>query len=223
MFQEQDLNRKEIYLLSWKVSLDCCVRSFQYKVLNVFYLNKKLFIFGKFSSICSFCKNVDVTILHLFYECNMTKALWKSLLSFFDKYLNFSFLSPQTAFLGFINTYCNDISLKNHSITIQNLCIQFKKTWKISLNNLIRNVTKVKNIEKEIAENNKIKVILYNKKWEKIENKLNKKVILINLFKRWGVKHFCWEIPVVFCYYFFIYLLFVCFIFFLCFLYAFVL
>ena len=80
LFREQDLNWKEIYLLPRKVSLDCYVRSFQYKVLNnVLYLNKNLFIFGKSSStLCSFCKSDDKTILYLFYECDITKELWKS-------------------------------------------------------------------------------------------------------------------------------------------------
>ena len=56
-----------------------------------------------------------------------------------------------------------------------------RKHGKNSLNNLTKNVTKVKNIEKEIAGNNEKKVILYNKKWKKIENKLteNKSVSLI--------------------------------------------
>ena len=100
------------------VRLLCQVISVQ--SFKCFLSEQKTFHFWKvmFSSICSFCKNVDVTILHLFYECNITKALWKSLLSFFDKNLNFSFLSPQTAFLGFINTYCNDISLKNHILLL---------------------------------------------------------------------------------------------------------
>ena len=50
-----------------------------------------------------------------------------------------------------------------------------RKHENISLNNLIRNVRKVKNIEKENAGNNEKKVMLYNKKWGKIENKLNEK------------------------------------------------
>ena len=42
LFRKQDLNWKEIHLLLRKASLDCYVRSFQYKVLNkVLYLNKK--------------------------------------------------------------------------------------------------------------------------------------------------------------------------------------
>ena len=70
------------HLLLQKVSLDCYVRSFQYKVLNnVLYLNKKLLIFGKSSSrLCSFCKNAYETILHLFYKCDIIKKLWKCLM-----------------------------------------------------------------------------------------------------------------------------------------------
>ena len=104
-------------------------------------------------------------ILNLFYECDITKALWKSLISFFDKSLNLPFLSPQTAFLGFTNTYCNDTLLKNHILLLFKIYVyNSKKHEKISLKNLIRNITKVKNIEKEIAENNEKKVMLYNKK-----------------------------------------------------------
>ena len=171
---------KEIYLLSGKVSLDCYVRSFQYKTLNnILYLNEKVFIFGKSSSpLCPFCKNDDETILHLFYECDITKALSKILISLFGKSLNLRFLSPQIAFLWFTNIYCNDILLKNHILFLCNS----RKHEKIWLNNLISNATKVKNIEKEIAGNNEKKVMLYNKTWKKIENKSSEKR-LINLSK----------------------------------------
>ena len=86
LFREQDLNWKEIYILPRKVSLDCNVRSFQYKVLNnVLYLNKKLFIFGKSpSSLCSFCKQANEAILNLFYKCNITKELQNRLILFFN-------------------------------------------------------------------------------------------------------------------------------------------
>ena len=146
---------------------------------NVLYQNKKLSFFGS-SRLCSFCKNVDEKILHLLYECNITKALWKSLISFFDKSLNLPYLLPQTAFLGFTNTYCNDILIKNHILLLFKIYVyNSRKHEKISLNNLTKNVTKVINIEKEIAGNNEKKVILYNKKGEKTENKLNEKTSLI--------------------------------------------
>ena len=67
LFREQNLNWKEIYLLPRKTSLDCYVRSLQYKVLNyVLYLNEKLFTFGKsFPPLRSICKTADETILYL--------------------------------------------------------------------------------------------------------------------------------------------------------------
>ena len=91
-FCEQELNWKKIYTLPRKVSLDCNIRSFQYKVLNnVFYLNKKLFIFAKMPSLCSFCKQANEIILHLFYKCNITKGLWNRL----DLFFNHCFHLPQ--------------------------------------------------------------------------------------------------------------------------------
>ena len=119
-------------------------------------MNKKLFIFRKsFSPLCWFWKNADETILHLFYECDSTKELWKSLMSFFDKCLNLAYISPQAAFLGFTSTYCNDILLKNHILLLFKIYVyNSRKHEKMSLNNLIINITKVKNNEKEIAGNN---------------------------------------------------------------------
>ena len=115
LFREQDLYWKKIYLFPRKVLLDCYVKSFQYKELN----NILYFIFGRSSSpLFSFCKNVDETILHLFYECDITKALWKSLIYFFDLSLNLPFLLTQAAFLGFTNTSCYDILLKNRILLL---------------------------------------------------------------------------------------------------------
>ena len=154
-FREQDLNWRDIYLFQQKTSLECYVRSFWYRVLNnIIYFNKKHFIFGKSSSpLYSFCKNADETILRVFCECDITKESWKILISFFDKCLNFSYLTPQTAFLEFPNTYCNDVLLKNHILLLFKIYVyNSRKHEKNSLNNLIRNVTKVKNIQKKLLE-----------------------------------------------------------------------
>ena len=63
-------------------------------------LNKKLFIFGKTpSSLCSFYKQADETILHLFYKCNITKELWNSLDLFFNDCFHPPQLLPQMSFL----------------------------------------------------------------------------------------------------------------------------
>ena len=174
LFREQDLNWKEIYLLPRKISLDCSVRSFQYKVLNnVLYPNKKLFIFGKSSfPLCSFCKNIDETILHLFYECDITKALWKSLISFFHKSLDLPFLSPQDAFLGFTNTYCNDILLKIHILLLFKMyAYNSRKHEKNSPDNLIRNVTTIlrKILRKKLLETMEKKLFCITKSGKKLK------------------------------------------------------
>ena len=113
LFHEREINCKEIYILPGKVSLDCNVRSFQYKVLNNdLYLNKKLFIFGKLlSSLYSFCKQADEILLHFFYKCNITKELWNGLDLFFNDCLHLPQLSPQTTFFGFFDTYSNNLIL----------------------------------------------------------------------------------------------------------------
>ena len=98
---------------------------------------KKLFIFGKSPSLpCSFCKNAYETIHHLFFECNIIRELWKSLICFFDKCLNLPNLP--FVFLGFTNTYCNDILLKNHILLLLKIYVcNSIKHEKISLNNPI--------------------------------------------------------------------------------------
>ena len=75
--------------LDWKTTyvLPCIVTKysrlwvFQYKLLsNVLYLNKMLFKFEKIDSLlCSFCKMIDKTPLHHFYNCTKTKLLWDQL------------------------------------------------------------------------------------------------------------------------------------------------
>ena len=59
---------KDTYLLVRKVTTDCYLRSFQYKILNnILFLNKELSVFGiSNSSLCSFCNLYDETITHLY-------------------------------------------------------------------------------------------------------------------------------------------------------------
>ena len=144
LFCEQELNWKEIYIIPQKVSVDCNVRSFQYKVLNnVLYLNKKLFIFGKTrSSLCSFCKQADETILHLFYECNISKELWNRLDLFFNDCFHFPQLLPQTAFFGFFNTYSNNLILENHILLLFKIYLyNSRKQEKVTLGYKVTKVT----------------------------------------------------------------------------------
>ena len=101
------------------VTKDSRLQVFQYKLLNnVLYLNKMLFRFGKIDSpLCSFCKMIEETPLHLFYNCIKTKLLWDQLKDFTSTETSFPSLTPQSAILGHMNL-SDDYLLINHIILI---------------------------------------------------------------------------------------------------------
>ena len=120
IFQNSNLDWKTIYMLPRIVTKDSRLQVFQYKLLNnVLYLNKMLFRFGKIDSpLCSFCKMIEETPLHLFYNCIKTKLLWDQLKDFIsNETLSFPSLTPQSAILGHIDL-SDDYLLINHIILI---------------------------------------------------------------------------------------------------------
>ena len=84
IFQNSNLDWKTICVLPRITTKDSRLRLFQYKLLsNILYLNKMLFRFVKIAlPLCSFCKMIDKTPLHLFYNCTKTKLLWDQLKEF---------------------------------------------------------------------------------------------------------------------------------------------
>ena len=78
-----------------------------------------LFRFAKIDSpLCSFCKMIDETPFHLFFNCTKTKLLCdqlKELIS--NKTLSFPSLTPQSAILGHIDL-SDDYLLIKHLILI---------------------------------------------------------------------------------------------------------
>ena len=85
------------------VSSNTYVRCFQYKVLNnVLFLNKKLFLFKKLNSpLCSFCKEEDETVFHLYFCCSNVRNLWNQLKSYLAEDLTLPRQTLQTAVFGF--------------------------------------------------------------------------------------------------------------------------
>ena len=119
IFQNSNLDWKNIYMLPRIVTKDSRLQVFQYKLLNnVLYLNKMLFKFGKIDSpLCPFCKMIEETPLHLFYNCIKTKLLWDQLKDFISNETSFPSLTPQSAILGHIDL-SDDYLLINHLILI---------------------------------------------------------------------------------------------------------
>ena len=72
---------------------------------------------------------------------------------FFETDLNFPDLTPQAVLFGFINESDNSLNiLQNHILLIFKLYIyQSRETGVLNLNILIKNVTKVTQLERKIA------------------------------------------------------------------------
>ena len=96
-------------------------------ILQSLYLNlkplnlslQKLFTFRKSTSpLCPFCKLSDETVLHLFYKCNIILNLWNELVLFFENEFTPFDLTPQAAFLGFLNVDSELLLIQNHLLLI---------------------------------------------------------------------------------------------------------
>ena len=104
----------------------------------------------------------------------------------------FKFAIPFTTdCLSWIHWYLpTDILLKNHILLLFKIYVHnSRKHENVSLNNHIRNVTKVKNIEEKIAGNNEKKIMLITKPGKKNWKQVKQA-------KGMGVEYFCCEISV---------------------------
>ena len=93
---------------------------------------------------------------------------------FFETDLNFPDLTPQAALFGFINESDNNLNiLQNHILLIFKLYIyQSRERGVLNLNGLIKNVTKVKKLERKIASVCEKKTIQFNNKWKSTDLKI---------------------------------------------------
>ena len=88
--------------------------------------------------------------------------------NFFETDLGFPDLTPQAALFGFINECYNNLNiLQNHLLLIFKLYIyQSRERGVLNLNDLIKNITKGKKLERKIASVSEKKTIQFNNKWK---------------------------------------------------------
>ena len=93
---------------------------FHYKFLStVLYLNKQLFRFGLVTSkLCSFCNQVDETVIHMFAESSATKNVRKKLIHYFRNTLDLPEISPQSAIFVFLLTGKKIFQIKNLNLLL---------------------------------------------------------------------------------------------------------
>ena len=105
-----------------------------------------------------------------------------------------------------------NVLLKNYILLLFKIYVyNSRKHEKSSLNNLIRNVKKKKNIEKEIAGNNEKKLYCITKVGKNVKQVKREKLVSLIYLRGGG-----WEIFVVFCYYLFVYFILLFFLFIFC-------
>ena len=157
LFPNIEVPWKEIFLIARKATANSHLHCFNYKcIYNVLYLNKKRFHFGKTQSpLCSFCHTEAETTLHIFHECSVTKILWNQLSLSFQTDLDFPDLTPQAALFGFINESDDNLNIlqnQNHILLIFKLYVyQSRERAVLNLHGLIKNLTKIKKLERKIA------------------------------------------------------------------------
>ena len=175
LFNDWVLHWKYIYVLPRIVTCDTNTRHFQYKVLNnVLYLNEKLFFLGiSETTQCSFCNQNNETIEHLFCHCFVAKALWNDLNTFFENHLSLFDLTPQAAFLGFIEKDLDDTRLQNHLLLVFKIYLYKSRSYGfVSSKPLLLEIKKIFRLEKKIAKANANKHKSYLLIWNKIDNQL---------------------------------------------------
>ena len=112
-----------------------------------------LFRFGKIDSpLCSFCKMMEETLLHLFDNCTKTKLSDQLKEFIFNETLSFPSLMPQSAILGHIDL-SNDYLLINHLILIYKFYIyNSRNRGYLNIEHLKAIIDKTKKIEEEITK-----------------------------------------------------------------------
>ena len=102
-----------------------------------------------------FCKLSGETVQHLFYECNIIQKLWNDLALFFKNDFTLFDLTLQASLLGFVNIDSKLLLLQNHLLLIFKIYINnSRRSESLILKSLIRDITKIKNIEEKISINN---------------------------------------------------------------------
>ena len=134
-----------------------------------------MFLFRTVSSpLCSFCNREEETILHTFYSCIFTKALWNDLKNSVEGFLQLPNLTPQSAMFDFLDINTNVYLISNHSLLIFKFYIyKARSTKEVNFNILKIKIKKVQGTEKNISKNNADKYAKYKKKWQILEHALN--------------------------------------------------
>ena len=110
----------------------------------------------------------EETPLHLLYECSKTSNLWIELQLCLENKILLPSISPQSAIFGFIDINENKILLNHLLLIFKFYLYSARKTGNINIKNLKASIYNIKNVEREISNDNPKKKMKYKKKWQLI-------------------------------------------------------
>ena len=136
------------------------------------YLNKKLHTLVYQTHNYSFYKMEEETISHLLYYCTHIQDIWNQVQIYFTDCFFFHSHRHRLPFFGFHNIDNNTFLIQNHILLLFKLHIyNARKHRFLSFNNFLNEISKIKNLGKRVAANNRIKCERFRKKWHRIEKK----------------------------------------------------
>ena len=169
IYNDQDFNWKQIYLIPHKVTLDIRTRIFQYKLLNrIVYTNKLLYKIGlSDTSLCTFCGEYEESLEHLFLHCRFSNNFWMQIVSWLND-LNITIieLKDSEIMLGYINESPHWFFL-NHALIIGKQVIYSSRLSKSKplFSQFIVKLKHIERIEYYIAKK-RDRCSFHEKKWK---------------------------------------------------------
>ena len=117
-----------------------------------------------------FWKLYDEIVLYQFYECDIIQNLWNELELFFENDFIIFDLTLQAAFLGFLNVNSKLLLIQNHFLLVFKMYIYNSRRYEsLKIKSLIREITKVKNIEEKISINNEKNMLCTRENGSKLQ------------------------------------------------------
>ena len=169
IYNDQDFNWKQIYLIPYKVTLDTRTRMFQYKLLNrIVYTNKLLHkIKLSDTSLCTFCGEYEESLEHLFLHCQFSKNFWMQIVSWLNEFnITIIELKDSEIMLGYTNesphwTFLNHILIIGKQVIYSSRLRKSKPLF----SQFIVKLKYIEHIEHYIAKR-RDRINFHEKKWK---------------------------------------------------------
>ena len=176
LFNDQNLDWKEIYLIPHKVTLDIRTRIFQYKLLNrILYTNNLLYKMKLSETpLCTFCGLYEESPEHLFFYCHFSTSFWMQTVNWLKNIeLKIDRLDVKDVILGFTKMKAH-WTLFNHIIIVGKQTIYSNRSRRTNptLPQLIEKLKYIEHIEYSIANRND-RLKFHNQKWKVCNNFLS--------------------------------------------------